>query len=295
MHSESEQVLQKLDLHTRKPQLAAPPGACDCHAHVFGPHALFPLSPNREFTPPECLLESYLRMLEVLGIERAVIVHPSVYGTDNRASLAAIAAMGSRAKGVAIVSPDVSDAALEALHQGGMRGLRMSSVVRGGATLDMMESLAQRVVPFGWHLVLHVRSAPELPGLTARAAKLDVPVVFDHLGGVKAEDGVNSPGFRALISHLKDSDRAWVKISSFYRRSSQGKPWKDMAPLVRALIEARPDRVLWGSNWPHPHYDGPMPNDADLLDVLLDWASDEAVRRAVLVDNPAKLYGFTSS
>jgi predicted TIM-barrel fold metal-dependent hydrolase len=277
------------------PRRATPPGACDCHAHVFGPHAEFPLSPNREFTPPECLLPRYLRMLGALGVERAVIVHPSVYGTDNRASLAAIAAMGDRARGVAIIAPGISDADLERLHEGGMRGVRMSSVVRGGATPDMMESLAPRIAALGWHLVLHVRKADELPGLTSRAAKLEVPVVFDHLGGATSQDGVDSPGFRALLAHLERNDQAWVKISSFYRRSSEPKPWRDMAPLARALIETRPDRVLWGSNWPHPHYDGPMPDDADLLDVLLDWAPDEAARRAMLVDNPAKLYGFPNS
>ncbi len=282
------------DYHTRAPKITPPPLSCDTQAHVFGPSSKFPYAAGRGYTPPDCPVESYIRMLDILGIERAVIVHGSAHGSDNRVTLDGIAAMGARCRGVAVIEPDISDAGLETLSRGGIRGLRLSTMLKGGIGTEHLETLANRVKDLAWHIVLHVDKVGEFAALEPRLRRLKVDFLIDHLGRVRGGEGIGDPGFQALLNLLTDTDRCWVKLSSWYRLSDRGPPYDDMRPIAEALIAARPDRVLWGSNWPHPIlWEGVMPNDGDLLDQFMAWAGDAATCTQILVDNPARLYGFS--
>jgi predicted TIM-barrel fold metal-dependent hydrolase len=268
-----------------------PRGAVDCHAHVFGPVSRFPFSSERSYTPEDCTVEQYEALLATLGVDRCVLVQGGPHGIDNAATLDAIARLGARARGVAVIRPGLGRPALQALHEGGMRGCRMSTVVKGGAGFEHLEALAAETGPLGWHLVLHLRDSHELCALAPRLMTLDVPFVVDHLGHVLGDEGVDAPGFEALLG-LLETGRCWVKLASLYRSSSQPAPYRDMLPMIHRVIAERPDRTLWGSNWPHPIFKGAMPNDGDLVDLLPLWAPDEQARRLLLVDNPTALYGF---
>jgi 2-pyrone-4,6-dicarboxylate lactonase len=268
-----------------------PPGAVDCHAHVFGPQASFPFSPERSYTPEDCTVADYAQLLQTLRIERCVIVHGGAHGTDNRATVDAIGQLGARARGVAVIRPGLGQAALQALHAAGMRGCRISTVVRGGANFEHLEALAAETQGLGWHLVLHLHRSAELCELEPRLRALPNPFVLDHLAHVTGEEGTAAPAFKTMLG-LLETGRCWVKLASLYRSSSMPYPHEDMLPLIHAVVRARPDRVIWGSNWPHPIYRGAMPNDADSVDLLPLWLPDAADRQHVLVDNPARLYGF---
>ncbi|MBB5690035.1 amidohydrolase family protein [Roseomonas alkaliterrae] len=273
-----------------KPSWVAPPLSCDCHFHIFGPYDRFPLDPGRHYDPPAALIPAYLRVAEALGIQRMVIVQPSVYGTDNACSLDAAARFGlDRARVVAVVDEGLDDAALRALHTRGVRGVRFNAVSGNGTPLDQLEALARRIAPLGWHLQLYAEGH-QLPDLAPRLASLPVEVVVDHMGGVRTADGLNAPAFQALL-RLVGEGRAWVKLCG-YRISSAGPPFHDVAPFARALLDAAPDRCVWGTDWPHPSLSAWMPDDGVLLDRLGEWAPSAAERRRVLVDNPARLYGF---
>lgn len=282
------------DRRLRAPRLRLPAGTVDCHAHVFGPRERFPFSPERSYTPEDCTVDDYRALLDTLGIDRCVIVHGGAHGTDNSATLAALQSMGARARGVAVIRPGLGDEALDALHAGGMRGCRISSVVRGGARFEHLEDLARETHRLGWHLLMHLHRSDELVELAPRLRALANPFVLDHLAHVLGSEGPSAPGFQALLS-LLDTDRCWVKLASLYRSSALPYPHEDMLPMIHAVVRARPDRIIWGTNWPHPIYRGPMPNDADLVDLLPSWIPDEGVRHRVLVDNPARLYGFDLS
>ena len=279
------------DRHTRTPRFQMPALACDTHAHVFGPEARFPFSPERSYTPEDCTVEQYAALLQTLGITRKVVVHGGAHGTDNRVSLDAIARLGPSARGVAVIRPGLGHDELQRLHQGGMRGCRLSTVVRGGASFEHLEALAAETLELGWHLVLHLKHSEELVGLAPRLRALQNPFVLDHLGHVRGSEGVDSPGMRAVME-LLETDRCWVKLASLYRSSSQPYPHADMLPMIHRVAAARPDRLLWGSNWPHPIYAGAMPNDGDLVDLIPLWTPEPSVQQQMLVDNPARLYGF---
>lgn len=279
------------DRALRAPRLRLPAGTVDCHAHVFGPRERFPFSAERSYTPEDCTVEDYRALLDNLGIDRCVIVHGGAHGTDNAVTLDALRAMGPRARGVAVIRPGLGDEALDALHAGGMRGCRISSVVRGGARFEHLEDLARETHRLGWHVLIHLHRSEELVDLAPRLRAIPNPFVLDHLGHVLGAEGTASPGFRALLA-LLDTGRCWVKLASLYRSSAEPYPHADMLPMIHAVVAARPDRVIWGTNWPHPIYRGAMPNDADLVDLLPRWIPDEAIRHRVLVDNPAALYGF---
>lgn len=272
-----------------------PPLACDCHAHVFGPKSAYPYSPDRIYTPPDALLPAYLGMLGVLGIERAVLIQPSVYGADNRKMLAAMAEAGDRIRGVAVVQDTVSDAELESMHAAGVRGVRINVVdvaqAKGIIPMAPLQRLAQRIKPFGWH-VEFLMHADEFPELDTLFADFPVDIVLGHLGYMRTDKGLNAPGFQALL-RLMRAGRCWVKLTGPSRITTTVMPYSDVTPYAHALLAAAPGRVLWGSDWPHVIIKGAMPNDGDLCDLLLDWAPDETVRRQVLADNPAKLYGFS--
>ena len=280
------------DPNTKRPNYEAPQGACDCHAHVFGPVAAYPLTPNRSFTPSDCPIGDYLQMLATLGIERAVLVQGSAHGTDNSATFDAIAQVGNRFRGVAVIEPTITEAELVRLHEGGFRGCRMSTMVKGGVGFESLEALAVRVKLLGWHLVLHLNRSSELVELAPRLLASGATFVVDHLARVRGDEGPEAPGFRMLLRLLQETDRGWVKLSSLYRLSGEPHPYRDMLPMINAVVEARPDRVLWGSNWPHPIHYGPMPNDGDLLDAFAQWIPTEPLRQRILVNNPAALYGF---
>ena len=278
----------------RRPRHAIPQGATDCHCHLFEDPARYPLGTERSYTPPLCSARDYLALMAALGLERTVQVNASAYGHDNSVTLDFIRQLGlHRARGVAGLAPDATAADIRRLHDGGIRGVRLSTMVKGYGGFDLLAPMAAKVQPFGWHLQVHVDNARELADREALLMDLPVPVVFDHLGGARGEDGVDSPGFQALLRLLAARADRWVKVSSWYRRSRSGPPaFTDMRPLAQAVIAARPDRVVWGSNWPHPVWHGPMPNDGDLLDRLCEWVADPAGLERILVSNPARLYGF---
>lgn len=281
------------DYDIRPPKIKPPPRACDTQAHVFGPASQFPYAEGRGYTPPDCPIESYLKLLDTLGFDRGVIVHGSAHGSDNRVTLHGIAQAPDRLRGVAVIDPDISDNELEAMADGGIRGIRLSTMLKGGLGTEHLERLADRIKHLGWHIVIHLDKVDEIAELESRLRALPVGIVVDHLGRVRGGEGLSSPGFQALLSLLRDANNIWAKLSSWYRLSDQGPPYEDMTPLAEALIEARQERIIWGSNWPHPIlWDYPMPNDGDLLNQFMDWAGDEATIHQILVDNPSALYGF---
>ncbi len=283
---------QPPDPHPRPPSFALPPGACDSHCHVFGPGDVFPYHPNRSYTPPDAPREALVRLHRTLGIDRAVIVQATCHGDDNRAMLDAIARSEGRYRGVAMIEETISDGELEGLHRGGVRGVRMSFArhLSGPPDFSRAHRIAERIAPLGWHLVLYLE-ADDVVENSAALGRFEVPVVIDHMARVRVAEGLDQAPFRQLLSFLRSAD-FWVKISCAERLSAAGAPYDDVAPFAAAAIEAAPDRVLWGTDWPHPNMEGRMPNDGDLTDLLATYAPDEHMRRRILVDNPARLYGF---
>jgi 2-pyrone-4,6-dicarboxylate lactonase len=236
-------------------------------------------------------------MCGTLGLARTVQVNSASFGFDNSVTLDVIGKLGQhRARGVAGIGPDTGGAELERLHAGGMRGARLSTKVKGYGGTELLDALARKVRPLGWHVDLHLGSVAEIVAHEPQLMKLPVPIVFDHMGSVRGAEGAGAPGFQALIRILRARDDSWAKISSWYRLSRAGPPrWSDMAPMAQALVEARPDRLVWGSNWPHPNrYQAQdIPDDADLADAFCEWVPDPADRERIFVANPARLYGFS--
>jgi predicted TIM-barrel fold metal-dependent hydrolase len=278
------------DLQPRNPSFALPPGATDCHAHVFGPRSRYGYAADRLYTPPPVFLQDYLGMLDALGIQRAVIVQSGVHGTNNRVIVDAIAQSGGRLQGIALIDEKITDAGLAELAAAGVRGFRSNLVAKTGVQFDGARKLAQRVKRLGWHVqfLLDVESFPDLDRVLA---DFPVEVVIDHMGRPDPRRGVGAPGFQALIRLLK-SGRGWSKLSAPYRTSTQTFPYADITPFAHALVAAAPDQLVWGTDWPHVMLDGPMPNDGDFADLLAIWVPDAAVRKRILVENPARLYGF---
>ena len=275
----------------RKPRLITPPKACETHSHIYGPADKYPRVHGRK-PAFGASIAAYDAMLKRLGIERCVIVQPSLYSTDNRCTLDTIRHFGlSRARGVAVTEKDITREALQRLHDGGMRGLRFYLIVDDFALEDAPE-MAKRIAPLGWHLQIQNRG-DWLPQAIPVIRKLPVDVVVDHIGRTPPENGVNDRGFQALLRFL-ETGRCWVKISAPYLASTDGPPhYADVGDKVRALVSVRPDRLVWGANWPHPHHTpGTKPEEADDLDALLEWVPDGATRKAILADNPARLYHF---
>jgi len=277
-----------LPQEAHQPKTRVPRGATDCHFHIFGPADRYPLSPNRMYDPADASVERYQRMAATLGIERVVVVHPSPYGSDNRCTVDAIAAFGKdRARGIAVVEPDVSVRDLEHLYQSGIRGLRIN-LITGRTPIDALPVLASRVADIGMHMQLWLKGE-RLTEIAAVLPNIDVPVVLDHMGQVPAALGTDHPQFRTLLS-LLETGKVWVKLTGY--RISSGPPYADLARPVEKILELATDRCVWGSDWPHPFLEGKaMPNDGDLLDLLASWCDAELLKR-ILVDNPARLYGF---
>lgn len=275
----------------RQPEFQAPPGACDCHAHVFGPLDQYPVVSNRVYTPAEASLEQYQHMLKTLRLERAVIVQPSVYGTDNRATLDAVEQGGENYRAVVVVDDSVSKTQLEEFHAQGARGARVNLVFRSNAELDNLKRLANKLAEVGWHMQMLV-DVSQFDDIYGFVKQLPVNVVFDHIGHMPTNLGVDHPGFHAM-QRLLEEERCWVKLSGSYRiTQEETPPYTDVALFARVLVETNPERLVWASDWPHPHIPVAVPNDADLLDMFGDWVGDDVQRQQILVDNPARLYGF---
>ncbi|PWC11950.1 2-pyrone-4,6-dicarboxylate hydrolase [Brenneria roseae subsp. americana] len=281
------------DPHPVKPKAALPIGACDAHCHVFGPGHTFPYGANRKYTPEDAPFEKLMELHNWLGITRAVIVQASCHGTDNRAMLDAIARSQGRYLGVAMIDGSESDEELERLDQGGVRGIRFNFVqhLGGAPELPRFFSILDRVESFGWHVVLHL-DAQDILTYDAVLQKIRLPFIIDHMGRVKTERGLEQEAFTQLRGLLADNPLAWVKVSGSERISAGKRPFNDAIPFAQALIDTAPDRVLWGTDWPHPNISNDMPNDGELVDLMLDFCPDTALRQKLLVDNPARLYGF---
>lgn len=273
------------------PTLRAPRGACDCHMHFYGPRDRYPLAPTCPVEPPTGRVSDYREIQARLGLERVVIVQPTAYGFDNRCQLDAVAELGDCARAVVVVGPDVVDSELERLTAAGVRGVRFHMLPGGVLPWEQLPEMAARVHEFGWHVQLQLdgRILLEKEGTLSR---LPGTVVIDHVGKFLEPVTVEHPSFQAML-RLVDSGRWWVKLSAPYETSKTGPPlYEDVGSLAKALVRAAPERMLWASNWPHPSAQDNRPDDAVLLDVLLDWIDDGGLRSRVLVDNPAELYGF---
>jgi 2-pyrone-4,6-dicarboxylate lactonase len=282
------------DPNPRRPKFPVPAHACDTHAHVFGPGNSYPFIPNGLYTPADALLGDFRHMLKTLGIERAVLVQPSIYGTNNDCMLEALKHDTKRLRGIAVIPFDTDPRSLELLHARGVRGVRCNIVdLKTGAgqlPLEPLRALAKRIKPFGWHVefLMHV---DEFPTLDRQLADFPVECSFGHLGYVPAAKGAATEGFKALLRLMRDG-KAWVKLTAPYRLTLSEMPYADTAEFAQALIEAAPQRLLWGSDWPHVLVKSKMPNDGGLFDVFAGWVPDERTRQRILVDNPAELYDF---
>jgi predicted TIM-barrel fold metal-dependent hydrolase len=275
----------------RKPAFILPRGTCDTHVHIWGPFDRFPLAKGAAYTPPERTSDDLVALHERLGVDRAVIVQTTVYKSDNRAMLDGIAQSNGRWRGVALIDESFDDAAFRALHEGGVRGVRFGFVKHLGGVPDLalVRRTAARIAPMGWHLVLHL-DAGNIPEFLDFFGEFGLPVVVDHMGRVPVRDGLDQTPFRLLLELLKRPNW-WVKVSGAERISETGPPFADAIPFAQRLIAAAPDRVLWGTDWPHPNVRW-EPDEADLVDLLPRFAGAAALQR-VLVDNPARLYGFS--
>jgi 2-pyrone-4,6-dicarboxylate lactonase len=263
-----------------------PPGSVDAHAHVVGPSAA--MVEERSYTPPPAPPDAYLRMLDATGMTFGVLVQVSVHGTDNSLLLTTLRANRERLRGVAVIDPATDDGALAELAASGVRGLRMNTVTGGGIGLEHLDRYEGICAEMGWHLQL-LANADSLRLAATRLAKLRVPYVIDNMGDFDAAAGTGSPGWQFILGLVKDG--GWVKLDGVYRLAKP--PFADAIPFGQSLVEAAPDRCVYGSDWPHTGFWRPMPNDGDLLDLLADWAPDEPARRAVLTVNAHRLYGFT--
>ncbi|MDA8048401.1 MAG: amidohydrolase family protein [Rhodospirillales bacterium] len=265
-----------------------PRGACDCHAHVYGPPERYPLRPGGRYTPPAMYLAEYQRMLARLGIDHAVIVQPTVY-QDNAATADALAASAGAWRGVAKFTAGGPPTGLPRLDRAGFRGVRVHGIGKE-AELDGIEDIARQIAPFGWHIQLHME-ARFLQEMESRLRALPVPVVLDHFARVQPEQGPASAAMHALL-RLLAGGRCWVKLSGPYLVSKLRSPYPDLVPIAKALVTARPDHMLWGTDWPHPSHETPLPDDTAFLALLATWVPDRATREMILVSNPAALYGF---
>jgi predicted TIM-barrel fold metal-dependent hydrolase len=278
------------DIDPSPPRLKTPAGATDTHFHIFGPEHRYPYVAERRFTPPDVSVESYVHLHRILGLSRAVLVQPSSYGTDNRRQLDAAREMPFPTKVVVVVQPEITDRELDDLHASGARAVRFIPTQPGGLPLSKLEYFAERVHERGWHIQLML-APTHLIDLAPRLEKLRGDFVIDHIGDIQAPGGTAQPAFKALL-RLLETGNCWTKLSAGYHGSQEAPPYRDMIPLVEALLNARPDRLLWGTDWPHINIPGPMPKSTVFLDLLLDWVPDEEMRNRILVDNPARLYGF---
>lgn len=274
-----------------RPRYDPPPGAVDAHCHVFGPQAQFPFSAKAKYLPADAVPEKLIALRDHLGFARNVIVQASCHGTDNSATLNAIAQSGGMARGVAVVDPAIGDTELEALHAGGIRGVRFNFLKRlvDNAPKDKFLEVARRIAPLGWHVVIYFE-ADILEELRPFIDSIPVPVVIDHMGRPDVTQGPDGEDMRAFRSLLDSRDDIWIKVTCPDRLDPAGPPYADFVRAVRPLVEDYSDRILWGTDWPHPNQQHILPDDGALVDVIPLIATTEELQRKLLVDNPMRLY-----
>lgn len=274
-----------------KPHFAPPPGSVDAHCHVFGPANRFPYAPERKYTPVDAPKEKLFALRDFLGFDKNVIVQASCHGTDNSALLDALANSNRKARGVAVIGEDVTDAELVRMNDIGVRGVRFNFVKRlvDFTPRDVLERIAARIAPLGWHIVVYFEM-PDLPELEFFFTSLPTMVVVDHMGRPNVKKGVDHPEFRRYLHLLDEHENIWSKVSGPERLTVAGAPYDDVVPFARSLVERFPDRVLWGTDWPHPNMPVEAPDDGILVDVIPKIATGSQLQRKLLVDNPMRLY-----
>jgi predicted TIM-barrel fold metal-dependent hydrolase len=284
-------------LEPTRPKEPPPPMACDTHAHVFGPAGQFPYADDRSYTPPDAPLAKYLAMLDTVGFDRGVLVQGSAHGRDNAAMLDALARQPERLRGVAVADATVSTETLRRWNELGVRALRFNHFFRdgqlhyrGGVPLRAAEALAPVMAELGWHLQLWI-DVKDLPETIPVLKAIGLPVVVDHMGRTDARGGIGTPGFQSLLRAVGDG-WCWAKLSGAHRISRNAPDYPDARPFHEALVAANPERLVWGGDWPHPRVEGEMPDVGRLFELFCQWTPDQSVRQRILVDNPAKLYGF---
>ena len=275
-----------------KPRFKLPPGAVDAHCHVFGPEAKFPFAPERKYTPCDASKEQLFALRDHLGFDKNVIVQSTCHGNDNRAMLDALVNSSGRARGVASVGRDVTDAELKAMHAAGVRGTRFNFVKRlvDVTPREVLIEIANRIAPLGWHVVVYFE-AQDLPEFWDFFTTLPTTVVVDHMGRPDVSKPVDGPEFELFIKLLREHPNIWSKVSCPERLSKVGPDgYDDVVPFARRIVETFPDRVLWGTDWPHPNMTTHMPDDGKLVDYLPKIATTQELQRKLLVDNPTRLY-----
>jgi 2-pyrone-4,6-dicarboxylate lactonase len=284
-------LTQGPDPHPKTPKLRCPPGACDTHMHVFGPAEKYPFAPASHYISRDMLPETYIDLRNRLGLSRAVIVNPGPYGLDYRLLADVLAQYPDRFRGVVLMAPDTPASEYAWLNALGVRGVRFISKQRAINAPKLSRETAARAAEHGWHVQFYPHGT-DLIDYVDELLALPNDIVLDHFASIPAEGGADQPAMKTLLRML-DTGRVWVKLSAPMRCTEDNLPYPKVTPLARALVKHAPERMVWASDWPHVSLDGrEMPNDGDLLDLLSEWAPDEAVRNRILVDNPAKLYGF---
>lgn len=282
---------QPPDPHPRKPRTPCPPGAIDCHMHLFGPAALYPFNPRSRYISADALPETHIALQDTLGLGGAVVVSGGGYGTDYRHLVHVLEAHPDRFRGVALLADSVTPAEIERLDRLGVRGVRFVSPWHSGATPYISPTVAAKAHEFGWHVQFYPGRGDLEQHVEALLALPNEIIVLDHFGTLEAERGVDQAAFATLLG-LLDTGRVWVKLSGPMRCSDLDYPYEDVAPIARALVAHAPERLIWGTDWPHVNLNNRgMPNDGDLFDLLAEWAPDEGVRKRILVDNPRLLFG----
>jgi len=270
--------------------LKAPPGTTDTHLHILGPADEYPYVGHREYTPADALPSHATALFDRMGVERAVMIQPSVYGEDNRRMVTAADELGVPTRMIVVVPFEAPDSELGRLHEAGARGVRYILAHKGGLPIEHLEHHASRLKELGWHVQLLLRPQ-HLTELEPRLARLETDFVIDHVGLIRpSEGGMEQPAFQALLRLIR-TGRCWVKLTGGYRISHESPPYPEAVPLARRLVSERPDRLLWGSDWPHVIVE-PKPQTTELLDLMLEWVPDEATRTQILVDNPRVLFDF---
>lgn len=275
----------------KRPDFKAPEGAVDAHCHVFGPADKFPYHPKRKYTPCDASKDQLFALRDHLGFSRNVIVQASCHGTDNAALIDALYSAGELARGVAVVDPQISEAELREMDAAGVRAVRFNFVKRlvDSTPREVFYSIAEKIKPLGWHIVVYFE-AQDLEELIPFLNDLNTTIVVDHMGRPDVEKGVDHPDFQRFMQLMRDNDKIWTKVSCPERLTRQAPDYSDVVPFARALVEAFPDRVLWGTDWPHPNMKSHVPDDGALVDVIPTIAVNEELQRKLLIDNPMRLY-----
>lgn len=275
----------------KKPDFKLPAGAVDAHCHVFGPSPEFPFAPERKYTPCNAGKDKLYALRDYLGFERNVIVQATCHGKDNRAMVDACRTAGDKARGIASVGPDITEAEIQEMHDAGVRGVRFNFVKRlvDATPQEVFLSIADKIKPFGWHIVVYFE-AQDLEELVPFLEKLPTILVVDHMGRPDVSKGVDHPDFQRFIKLMEDNENIWSKVTCPERLSEQGPPYDDVVPFCKTIVDKFPDRVLWGTDWPHPNMKSHMPDDGALVDYIPRIATTEELQQKLLVDNPMRLY-----